>query len=57
MYRLLLIFVSQKAARNAEDVAELKKYFSDLVTMLQGPLQSAEACPPVLRQRIEAVSG
>ena len=49
-------FSTQKAAQNSEDVAELTTVFSNLVTMLHGPLQNVEACTPALRQRIETLS-
>ena len=47
---------AQKAAQNAEDTSDLHTYFSNLVTMLQGPLKDVDACPPALRQRIDTLS-
>jgi hypothetical protein len=46
----------QKSAANADDVAALTTHFSNLAAMLRGPLQSVDACPPTLPQRIENMS-
>jgi hypothetical protein len=48
----------QKAARNAEEIADLTASFSSLVRMLERPLQNAESWSPdsELRQRVENLS-
>ena len=42
----------QKTGANKRDVAALEKSLKSLITMLQGPLDNPDRCPPTLRQRI-----
>ena len=51
-----LIWDGQRAIQNAEDVAQLETSFSNLLTVLQPPLQNSETWTPVLRRRVEDLS-
>ena len=48
--------MGQKSAGNKRDVAALVNSLSSLVTLLHGPLESPDRCPPALHERINRLS-